>query len=764
MLPTPRPIPRDGSGSEDSDEDSAYSKDDDSEDREPQLDPAAEEVNHTQNIDDSVCMPRTTISTRISSVANAETMVQPGSHPFAPDYVSAPHSVDHPTSRPLDPVHGSETRSQQSKYNLRSRQPPRNASPRPSPYHVIAQLNIEPQSYYATMYDSNGMRIARTFVGANGDTNFVVANPFRRHRVFIGAVAPEWQLGPSPVVYSELTPIRGKRVRGRGSGRFCIGNESMLSRRAPRRKPPILAPRGITASTVSVGIEYAQGTTEKDDTSFTESPLCSVPGSPRLSTVKVPAMTTNMESELEQLVDVVQHSPSSAAGPASTFVLPPSTIDLEHSSRFSFDNAALLSVADSVLDSPPTISTLLPPPFTADLGHTAQFNSNIAVPPSVPDFVLDSPNMDGTMDVIANGCGDSDSVLDSALMGGAMDVAAIGPGNATKSHALVSALCTVPSPPQVAGSLSAGSISRSPPVPAPELSTVHANQQSDIGNVKNQALKFKDHTSVSFDPLALDVSVQEEDVMPSIALLNQCIRYQLFGVISRLSIVRGLVMQARFNAIFSSLLDRCQSVVLGLPAFTSFDGNFPFAALHSDSLEELPFTSQFSKLPAEVVKHFTRDTRVVLVSAVSMARATLSFCECTTDVVSALRWALRYIDAVLPRTSYRKRRVENQHVLQSAQDRVKDPVVVPITPVNRHPAHIPLRHLGVMEAVVVTRLPVMEDVLPAEEGPPVEDSPDALVVLLPEVALLLAVVVEAVEVAAVCPVVAPALLMETISS
>ncbi|KAJ7028249.1 hypothetical protein C8F04DRAFT_1188790 [Mycena alexandri] len=687
MLPTPRPIPRDGSGSEDSDEDSAYSKDDDLEDREPQLDPAAEEVNHTQNIDESVCMPRTTISTRISSVANAETMVQPGSHPFAPDYVSAPHSVDDPTSRPLDPVHGSETRSQQSKYNLRSRQPPRNASPRPSPYHVIDQLNIEPQSYYATMYDSNGMRIARTFVGANGDTNFVVANPFRRHRVFIGAVAPEWQLGPSPVVYSELTPIRGKRVRGRGSGRFCIGNESMLSRRAPRRKPPILAPRGITASTVSVGIEYAQGTTEKDDTSFTESPLCSVPGSPHLSTVKVPAMTTNMELELEQLVDVVQHSPSSAAGPASTFVLPPSTIDLEHSSRFSFDNAALLSVADSVLDSPPAISTLLPPPFTADLGHTAQFNSNIAVPPSVPDFVLDSPNMDGTMDVIANGCGDSDSVLDSALMGGAMDVAAIGPGlsqsqartvdskcytpgNATKSHALVSALCTVPSPPQVAGSLSAGSISRSPPVPAPELSTVHANQQSDIGNVKNQALKFKDHTSVSFDPLALlmtqsgfqDVSVQEEDVMPSIALLNQCIRYQLFGVISRLSIVRGLVMQARFNAIFSSLLDRCQSVVLGLPAFTSFDGNFPFAALHSDSLEELPFTSQFSKLPAEVVKHFTRDTRVVLVSAVSMARATLSFCECTTDVVSALRWALRYIDAVLrtavvwPKQNYNKLR------------------------------------------------------------------------------------------------------------
>lgn len=106
--------------------------------------------------------------------------------------------------------------------------------------------------------------------------------------------------------------------------------------------------------------------------------------------------------------------------------------------------------------------------------------------------------------------------------------------------------------------------------------------------------------------------------------------------------------------------------------------------------------------------------------------------------------------------------MENQHVLQSAQDRVKDPVVVPTTPVNRHPAPVPLRHLEVMEAVVMSRLPVMEDVLPAEEGPPVEDSPDALVVLLPEVALLL--VAEAVEVAAVCPVVAPALLMEIISS
>ncbi|KAJ7035119.1 hypothetical protein C8F04DRAFT_1088984 [Mycena alexandri] len=125
------------------------------------------------------------------------------------------------------------------------------ARPKQSPYHVLEQQVIEPTTYYATMYDMTGARIARTFLGVDGDNSVVVAQPARGPRVFIGAVAQEWRLGPNPVVHTELAPIRGKRIRGRGSGRFCVGDERMLSLRVRQRAPaPLQLPEPAAADLV----------------------------------------------------------------------------------------------------------------------------------------------------------------------------------------------------------------------------------------------------------------------------------------------------------------------------------------------------------------------------------------------------------------------------------------------------------------------------------------------------------------------------------
>ncbi|KAJ7732649.1 hypothetical protein B0H16DRAFT_1580598 [Mycena metata] len=137
---------------------------------------------------------------------------------------------------------------------LRVRRTLGEARPKQNPYHVLEQQVIEPTTYYATMYDETGTRIGRTFLGADGDNTIVVAQPARGPRVFIGAVAKEWGLGPNPVVHSELTPIRGKRFRGRGSGRFCVGDERVLRLRVRQRAPdplPLSEPAADLVPTVA---------------------------------------------------------------------------------------------------------------------------------------------------------------------------------------------------------------------------------------------------------------------------------------------------------------------------------------------------------------------------------------------------------------------------------------------------------------------------------------------------------------------------------
>ncbi|KAJ7932417.1 hypothetical protein B0H13DRAFT_778881 [Mycena leptocephala] len=117
-----------------------------------------------------------------------------------------------------------------------------------NPYHVIKQMVIEPTTYYATMYDLTGRRVARTFLGADGNNQVVVTQPVLRRRVFIGEVQDDWELGPDPVVFVEPTPLLGKRKRGFGSGPFYIGEQSVLSLRVrprPARLRLRLCPRLI---------------------------------------------------------------------------------------------------------------------------------------------------------------------------------------------------------------------------------------------------------------------------------------------------------------------------------------------------------------------------------------------------------------------------------------------------------------------------------------------------------------------------------------
>lgn len=177
------------------------------------------------------------------------------------------------------------------KYPLRSRYPPLETSPKWSPYHVLDNMIIEPETYYATMYDSNGMRIARTFIGANGDTNFVVAKPARRRRVFVGAVPTEWGLGTNPVIYEETVPIKGSHLRGRGSGRFFIGDETILSHRVPRPISPVSLL--IDDAEPELADDNENRSTLQNNAVFTQSPLSSMhPNSPIIPAFNPTAIST----------------------------------------------------------------------------------------------------------------------------------------------------------------------------------------------------------------------------------------------------------------------------------------------------------------------------------------------------------------------------------------------------------------------------------------------------------------------------------------
>ncbi|KAJ6531381.1 hypothetical protein DFH09DRAFT_1183490 [Mycena vulgaris] len=114
----------------------------------------------------------------------------------------------------------------------------------------LDRMVIEPTTYYATMYDHSGARVADTFIGADGDDEVVVACPVKPPHLFIGAVQEGWKLGPNPHVYVEPTPALSRKPRKEGPKRYYIGKQSVLSlhvRPRPATPAPVPIPVPIPA-------------------------------------------------------------------------------------------------------------------------------------------------------------------------------------------------------------------------------------------------------------------------------------------------------------------------------------------------------------------------------------------------------------------------------------------------------------------------------------------------------------------------------------
>ncbi|KAJ7240408.1 hypothetical protein B0H12DRAFT_1134800 [Mycena haematopus] len=136
-------------------------------------------------------------------------------------------------------------RSAKPRAKLAPRAPLAVTRPQRNQYKFLDDMVIEPTTYHSILYDLTGAPIARTFFGADGNTNFVVAQPRRRRREFIGVVHESWRsLGPDPVVYVD-PPLLGKRKRNGAKKRLYIGDQSVLSlpvRARARPSPPSAAP------------------------------------------------------------------------------------------------------------------------------------------------------------------------------------------------------------------------------------------------------------------------------------------------------------------------------------------------------------------------------------------------------------------------------------------------------------------------------------------------------------------------------------------
>ncbi|KAJ7750373.1 hypothetical protein B0H16DRAFT_1550455 [Mycena metata] len=143
--------------------------------------------------------------------------------------------------------------------------------------------------------------------------------------------------------------------------------------------------------------------------------------------------------------------------------------------------------------------------------------------------------------------------------------------------------------------------------------------------------------------------VSEGSDASTVSLLAQCVRYQLFAVIGRLSFARARLVDPRIHGLFSSAIDTCWSVVATLPSFARLAADFPFIALQSASIDAIPFRLQFSRLPPAAVERLTHDACAALYSAISIVRHSLRFIESCQQTALALSRALVYIDAVLLR-------------------------------------------------------------------------------------------------------------------
>ncbi|KAJ7708242.1 hypothetical protein B0H17DRAFT_453140 [Mycena rosella] len=162
---------------------------------------------------------------RCSGICSCDTCTRRRGEVYAPLRPKAP-----PEPRPSGPLLPRTARA--------SRVQPRDLS--------LERMVINPVKHFANMYDHNGVRIARTFTGEDGNDQVVVACHANSPRIFIGAVQDEWNLGPKHIATIEPTPVLPRRPREGARRRYYIGKEKPLHLPVrPRRAAPI--PAALTA-------------------------------------------------------------------------------------------------------------------------------------------------------------------------------------------------------------------------------------------------------------------------------------------------------------------------------------------------------------------------------------------------------------------------------------------------------------------------------------------------------------------------------------
>ncbi|KAJ7202133.1 hypothetical protein GGX14DRAFT_463929 [Mycena pura] len=158
---------------------------------------------------------------------------------------------------------------------------PSSKRPKVPSYPGLETMAIEPTTYYATMYNFDGIPVAHTYLGADGNDQVVVACPVPnniRRRVFIGAVQESWGLGPKPAVYIDppRRPERNINKTKRRREKQYIGNKTPLFLPV-RSRPPHAAQASELAPIPTLALAGdANALTDNEEVALT--PLSLAPG------------------------------------------------------------------------------------------------------------------------------------------------------------------------------------------------------------------------------------------------------------------------------------------------------------------------------------------------------------------------------------------------------------------------------------------------------------------------------------------------------
>ncbi|KAJ7705907.1 hypothetical protein B0H16DRAFT_1482038 [Mycena metata] len=475
---------------------------------------------------------------------------------------------------------------------------PRKPAEKPNPYSFLDELTIEPVSYYATSYDCNGIRIAHTFVGADGNNDVVVAQPVRGPRVFVGAIPPEWHLGPHPVVHIDPA-LQEKSATKSRSGRFFIGNEKMLTHRPPPNIYPINTDAAYNSAPSPAPMQPPSPMSD-----ITASPL---PLSPltRPSTPKSPDSAEHSRSKLPSPTSDTTGSPR----PLSPLTLPstPKSPDSAEHARSNSTGYGIAVDSSDVKD-----YSRIAPQAEAICPDSCEKRAD-----DVPIFTDESIGLD----LLLFRASTPDGLPVSSLPVGLY-------GDSLPHHSILN-LSPAPNGIDVDGASSTGpSLQASDEDLSQRLHTLRIFSPSpspsfEISESIDDAAVFSPSPSPSFEiSESIDDAAQEPD-RSKLRLLNQCIRYQLVSALGMLVYASDQFPDSRIRTIIIGAIHHCERALQSMPPFEELDEHFPFGMLQSAETDFHSCVLKFDGVPPTTVKRVTEDARAALLHAKSIIHGTL---------------------------------------------------------------------------------------------------------------------------------------------